>query len=472
MNGLQCTRLLWFTEKKLLPEIDLSKEHVFSQGHEFEEYVKKLYPKSVDATNPDFMGNLRETKEFVKKNKTIFEAGFMVDGLYVRCDLIKPTRKGWHLFEIKSTTQVKPQHIPDLAFQKYVLEKAGLKVSNSFVIYINKDYVKKGEVDPEELILIEEVTEQVNEVNGFEENVKKFVKVMQMSQYSEMHIGQNCNSPYECPLKSECWKTFPKNNVLQLTNWRVYWKLFDEGIYDIKDIPADTKLNEKDQTLIKSLKKSPQINKVEIKKFLDSLNYPLYHFDFETFDTAIPIFDKSRPYQKIAFQYSLHIEQKGGSIKHKEFLASGKIDPRKEMLKQMKKDLEGKGDIIVFNKSFELSVMRKLAEDFPTNKKWLFDAMDRVVDLAEPFRLFYYYDKSQKGSYSIKKVLPAITGKSYSELEINNGADASALYFYSHIIPKLENKEKIRKNLEKYCGLDTEGMAWIIDELKKSNQNE
>ncbi len=467
MNGLQCLRLLWFAEKKLLPKINLSDEHKFSQGHDFEEYVKKLYSRSLDLNGLGFKENLDATKKGVKERKTIFEAGFMINNLFVRCDLIKPVKNGWQLFEIKSTTQVKPVHIPDLAFQKYVLEKSGLKVSNCFVIYINKDYVKKGKIDFEELVLMEEVTNQVNEITGFEEKVKEFIRVMNLPKYDEMHIGQNCNNPYECPLKSECWKNFPENNVLQLTNWRVYWKLFDAGIYDIKDIPADTKLNEKDQTLIRSLKESPQINKSEIKKFLDSLHYPLYHFDFETFDTAIPIYDKSRPYQKIPFQYSLHIEQKDGSIEHKEFLATGKIDPRKELLKQMKKDLEGKGDIIVFNKSFEISVMRKLAEDFPANKKWLFQAMDRTVDLAEPFRLFHYYDKSQKGSYSIKKVLPAITGKSYNELEINNGGDASTLYFYSHIIKKLDNKEEIRANLIKYCGLDTEGMAWIINKLKK-----
>jgi hypothetical protein len=193
----------------------------------------------------------------------------------------------------------------------------------------------------------------------------------------------------------------------------------------------------------------------------------LYHFDFETFDTAVPIFDKSKPYQKIPFQYSLHIEQEDGKVEHKKFLAEGGKDPRNDLLDQMQTELEGTGDIVVFNKSFEISVIKKLAEDFPKHKKWLLATIDRIVDLADPFKAFYYYDKSQKGSYSLKKVLPAITGKGYSELEINNGGDASMLYFYSHIQPKLDNKEEIRTNLIKYCKLDTEGMIWIINELKK-----
>ncbi len=466
MNGLQCPRLLWFANKKQLPEITLSDEHKFSQGHDFEEYVKKLYPDSLDLNGLGFKENLEKTKEAVEEKKTIFEAGFMIDNLFVRSDLIIPQGDSWDLIEIKSTTQSKPQHSPDLAFQKYVLEKSGLKVNKCFLIYLNKEYIKNGEIDPKELTVQEEVTEKVNEFTDVESNIPKFIEVMNAIEYKDIPIGQHCNKPYECPLKKECWGTLPENNVLQLTNWRIYWKLFNEGVQDIKDIP-EGKLAAKDEVLIESLEHNPYISKEHIKHFLSSLNYPLYHFDYETFDTAVPIFDQSKPYQKIAFQYSLHIEQEDGSVEHKEFLAEGGEDPRPAMLEQMKTDLEGTGDIVAFNKSFEISVMNKLAEDFPEHKDWLLTAINRVVDLADPFRAFYYYNKSQKGSYSIKKVLPAITGKSYSELEINNGGDASMLYFYSHIKPKLDNKEEIRANLLKYCGLDTEGMIWIIQKLRE-----
>ncbi len=455
MNGLQCPRLMWFANKKQLPKPSLSDEHKFSQGHEFEEYVKQLYPDAIDLNGLDFKDNINKTKEAVKNKQTIFEAGFMTNNLFVRSDLIIPNKDGWDLYEIKSTTKSKPQHIPDLSFQKYVLEKSGLKVNKLFLIYLNKEYVKNGKINPKELIITEEVTEEVDI------DVNPFLDILKQITPPEIHINKDCNKPYECPLKGDCLKTLPENNVLQLTNWRVYWKLLEEGIEDIKDISEGTKLTPKDKIIIESIKNSPIISKEHIKHFLRSLNYPLYYFDFETFDTAVPIFDKSRPYQKIPFQYSLHIEGE-----HKEFLSEGG-DPRPKLLEQMKKDLEGTGDIIVYNKSFEISVMKKLAEDFPEHKEWLEQAIDRIVDLAVPFRSFYYYDKSQKGSYSLKKVLPAVTGKDYSQLEIANGGDASMLYFYSHIKPKLDNKDEIRENLIKYCCLDTKGMVWIVDGLGK-----
>ena len=466
MNGLQCPRLLWHAYRKLTPEPSLSQEHTFAQGYDFEEYVKLLFPNSIELKSLEFNENLTKTKEAINNKQTIFEAGFKVDNLFVRSDLIKPNGSGWDLYEIKATTKVKPVHIQDLAFQKYVLEKAGLKIIHSFVICLNNEYVKQGEINPQELAKIEEVTFQVNTVEDIESNAKTAINVIEMKEYTDIPIGQHCNSPYDCPLKPICWSTLPENNVTQLTNWRVYWKLMDEGIEDIKDIPEGTKLSDKDQIIIKAIEQSPQISKEHIKHFIESLNYPLYHFDFETFDTAVPLFDNSRPYQKIPFQYSLHIEQKDGTLEHREFL-SEEGDPRQKLLAQMKTDLEGTGDIIVFNKSFEKSVMTKLAEDFPEHKEWLTQAIDRLVDLADPFRSFYYYNNSQKGSYSIKKVLPAITGKGYDTLELANGADASAQYFYSHIKPRLENKEQIRKNLIEYCTLDTEGMVWILEELKK-----
>ena len=135
------------------------------------------------------------------------------------------------------------------------------------------------------------------------------------------------------------------------------------------------------------------------------------------------------------------------------------------MLVRLEKEIGQTGSVIVFNKTFEIGVLRKLAEDFPEYESFIKNTINRIIDLAEPFKNFDYYNPVQKGRYSLKAVLPAITGKGYSDLEISDGADASMQYFYSHIKDDLKNIEKIRENLLKYCGLDTEGMIWIIGGL-------
>ncbi|MBU1643769.1 MAG: DUF2779 domain-containing protein [Nanoarchaeota archaeon] len=472
IKGEQCQRLLWFANRKQLPEVSLADQHKFDQGHDFEKYVYLLFPKAIDLSGTRGEENINKTQEAIKKKKIIFEAGVQFEELFIRADIFEPVGNKWNLYEIKSTTEIKPQHIPDLAFQKYVLEKAGFKINKCFVLFLNKEYVKNGEIDAKQLVSKEDVTEQVELIDNIEENSQKYLETIKDECEPPITITVNCNKPYPCPLKEHCWGTLPENNVLHLTNWRQYWNFFHQGIIDIKDIPIETELNPKDEVIRKAVNKCQVVySKEHLKHFMKTLRYPLYHFDFETFDTAVPIYDKSRPYQKIPFQYSLHIQQKDGKLEHFEYLADGKEDPRLKLLEQLKGEIEGKGSVVVFNKTFEISVLSKLAEDFPEHSEWINKVLGRIVDLAVPFQNFYYYCPTQKGSYSIKKVLPAITGKGYDNLEINNGGDASILYFNSHIKDKEEVKDKLRQDLLNYCGLDTEGMVWIVNELSKLIKN-
>jgi hypothetical protein len=72
----------------------------------------------------------------------------------------------------------------------------------------------------------------------------------------------------------------------------------------------------------------------------------------------------------------------------------------------------------------------------------------------------------QQGSASIKKVLPALTGKGYDDLGIAKGDDASMAFFNMAMGNYTDTEKKeIMKELETYCSLDTEGMIWILDKL-------
>lgn len=469
MSGQRCPRLLWFSSRHQLPEPSLYDKHKFAQGRDFEKYVKKLFPDGMDLGNLKHGENIKETQNLIRQGKTIFEACMVSKNLFFKGDILQPSADGWNLYEIKASTdvkKVKKEHIPDLAFQKYICEKNGIKVINCFIEYINKDYIKQGNVIPSELVLQEDVTGEVNQIDDIEENSERYIKIIEQGKPPEFSISKKCNRPYECPLKDECRGNLPEYHVLQLTNWRKYWEFFEDGILSIKDIPKDEILSSKDRVIKEAVDGNKVIvNKDKIRNFLKELQYPLYYLDFETFDTAIPIFDQSRPYQKIPFQYSLHIQDENNKVKHFDFLALREKDPRPELLDRLEKEIGQTGSVIVFNKTFEIGVLKKLAEDFPEYESFVKNTIDRIIDLAEPFKNFDYYNPIQKGSYSLKAVLPAITGKDYLDLKISDGTDASMKYFYSHIKADLINIDDIRNNLLKYCGLDTEGMIWIIDGL-------
>jgi hypothetical protein len=251
---------------------------------------------------------------------------------------------------------------------------------------------------------------------------------------------------------------------------KISLELFEQDIYAIKDIPSDFSLSGK-QEIQKDceITGKPHIEKKAIRQFLNTLQYPQYYLDFETFSTAIPRFDGTKPYQQIPFQFSLHVVDKdNATARHYSFLADGNDDPRHKFIDSLKKVLGNSGSIVVYNKSFEEGVLRALANIFPEYNEWVEDLNGRIIDLLAPFRSFHYYHPRQKGSASIKNVLPVLTGTSYDHLDISDGMDASLalLDVISNNVSE-EERIKIRKDLEKYCALDTEGMIWIVDKLKE-----
>jgi hypothetical protein len=237
----------------------------------------------------------------------------------------------------------------------------------------------------------------------------------------------------------------------------------------IADIPEDYLLSanqEIQRTAIVTGK--PHIKKSAIQTFLKNLEYPLHFVDVETFNPAIPLFDGTRPYQQIPFQFSLHIVHKAGAEpEHRKFLAEGRNDPRAEFMRELKSSVEPSGSIVVFNASFEKSRMKECAAVLPQYATWVTAINGRIVDLLNPFRAFNFYHPDQSGSASMKLVLPALTGKGYEHLEIQEGGAASREFLRVTFGDVTESERKrVRRALEKYCKQDTEGMIWILAALR------
>jgi hypothetical protein len=297
-------------------------------------------------------------------------------------------------------------------------------------------------------------------------------EVIQQKSCPDVKIGLQCNDPYGCPLQDLCWKFLPEHNPLTLYHIKkdLAFELVHEGICDIRGLPSTVRLTDRQRIQIDALKsQKPHIDKGSIHAFLDKLRYPLYCLDFETFMTAIPLFDGVRPFQQIPFQYSLHIvDGPNQKARHLGFLSDGKSDPRPLILEQLKEHLGTKGSIVCYNAVFERGHLRQLAESKSSARAWFEKIERRIVDLYAPFRSFHYYDPSQHGSASLKKVLPALTGSGYESMAIAEGGAASS-EFLRVTFGEVEEKErqKVRRDLETYCALDTEGMVMIVEKLKK-----
>jgi len=475
LNGLQCLKYLWilFNEPEKVPAIDAATQYIFDQGHLVGELAKKLFRDGIDIQDEDFIANIRRTREVLRLGKPLFEAGIRAGSIYARADILNPADQNeWDILEVKSTTSVKDVHIDDVAFQKFCYEKSGLKIRKCFLMYINNKYVRNGDIDPEQLLSVEDISAQVDEASsGIQERMDVMLDVVTRTQCPDITIGKHCSSPYGCPLQELCWGFLPENSVFNLhRGGKNSVELFQNGVLAIRDIPADYNLTGKQQIQRKcEMDGEPYIDREEIRNFLTTLEHPLYYLDFETFSPAVPMFDGTKPYQKIPFQFSLHVVEHGEvKPKHYSFLAEGMDDPRPKLLSQLYGVLGDRGTIIVYNQAFEKKVLEELGDAFPEYKDWIEDTSARIADLLSPFQSFYYYNSAQKGSASIKKVLPAITGEGYEGMDISDGEDASIAFqaiTYGDVSEEVGSK--VREDLEKYCGLDTEGMIWIIDKLKE-----
>ena len=474
INGIQCLKLLWvaINDPNRMPPYDTATQHVFDQGHLIGDLAHQLYPDGINLHTDNISENLKETKASLELRKSLFEAGFSGNRLFCRVDILNPVvDEGWDIVEVKSTNEVKDEHLYDVAFQRHCCQLAGLKINRCHIMHLNREYVKHGDIDPQQLFVTEDVTDRLAEfADRLETRIAEMLAVIDSDICPETAIGRHCNAPYACLLQEECWKYLPEHHVMTLySGKKLGEELMTQGILDISNIPEEIKLNDKQQIQKDCvICGQPHIDTDEIKSFLKGLKYPLYFMDFETFTTAIPIYDGTSPYQNIPFQFSLHVITKPGAmVEHYEYLAEGKDDPRPEFLAELKQDIGPKGSILVYYAAFEKSRLKEMAGTSPEYEEWVNSIIERIVDLNVPFRDFSYYHPKQLGSSSLKHVLPALTNLSYDDLEIGEGTTAS-LKFMEAAFSNISDlqRQKIRTDLRLYCGQDTGGMIDILKKLQ------
>ncbi len=476
LNGLQCKKLLWYiyNESESIPEPDESTQAIFSQGHLVGDYSKKLFPEGIEVDHSkSFEEGLKSTRELILKRVPIFEAALAYKNCYARADILEPTGWGkWNLIEVKSSTDLKDVNYADIGFQYYVYSGAGIKIDKCYLMCIDNTYVRKGDIDPYKLFKKIDVTKEIKTSysKAIENDVVEMVKAITAETCPEIGIGTHCNDPYECPIIDICWSFLPERNVFLLyRNKNLPLALIKDDILDLVKIPDKIKLNEKNQIQVDCEKsKKPYVDLEMVKGFLDTIQYPAYYMDFETCSSGIPMFDDSKPYQQIPFQFSVHVvKEKGARPEHFSFLADGTNDPRPEFMAKLNEVMGAKGSVIAYNAGFEIGILKRCTDVLPEYKKWVASIEERIVDLLQPFRDFAYYHPKQDGSCSLKKVLPVLTGKSYDDMEIGDGGTASSEYLRVTFSEDNEDRAKVRKLLEEYCGLDTMGMVDIVEKLYK-----
>lgn len=477
IRGLQCTKSFYlnFFHNKYGIKRDEQDTKKFEIGHDVGKYAQRLFPGGIDCgfeITGDRIKSAQLTQQAINVGKqVIYEAAFEYDGLLCFADILVKDGNQWIIYEVKSSTSVKDYHINDAAFQYYVISN-NIPVKDAFVVYLNNQYVRMGEIDIVQLFVKESVLERAIDLHDeIETNVKEYKKIAASKMIPDIKLGKQCSDPFDCDFKGHCWKDVPEYSVFDIQNMRgKQYELYNMGITELKDIPNGFDLNDKQQLEVNSyLNNTDHIDKTAISEFLNKVNYPLYFLDFETYQSAIPEFDNSRPYQQIPFQFSLYYkESKESEAISFAFLEDPVGDPRRSFAESLITRTSGPGQIMVYNAGFEKSRINELPINFPDFEAQLNEINSRIIDLMEPFRQKAYYKPAMRSSYSMKAVLPSIDPKySYDNLHIQQGSEAGDEFLRLRTLSDENEINEIRKNLIDYCNRDTYGMVVILVELMK-----
>lgn len=481
IRGLQCSKSLFlyrFYPQKRDP-VSPERQAQFNRGNDIGLRARDLFPGGVDATaglTKRFEEAPDRTQELMKNPEipAIYEAAFRFEGILIFVDILERHGNSWRAYEVKSSLRVSHVHYNDAALQYFVLHHCGIAVESFSLIHIDGYYVRRGAVNLQQLFKQVPVTEHcVKQLVEIAARIADMKTVLASPQVPERAIGDHCFQPYTCDFMGQCWKPFGENSIFNLTGLSRTdaFLLYQSGIETIGDISDVSALNEMARMQVAAYKSGePQVDKPRLREFIDGLKYPLLYFDIELFMPAVPMYDGTKPYQHLPFQFSIHRQEiPGGELRHIEFIAEPGSDPRPEFLNQLLRETEGEGTLLIYDVTLEKNILLALKNMFPEKGEAINQRIARMRDLMQPFMERTYHHPRMKGSVSLKNVLPALVpGMSYDELKVANGSQAMTVYEQMHQAADLFSAAEMREALSTYGKLDTLSMARILDVLQEA----
>jgi len=467
----QCPKRLWLELKKPGLIDDSGSQAAFNIGNQVGDIAQRVFDPdgtgiNVDPIDIGWDESAAQTEALLQTGTgPLFEALLSIPGSLALADVMLPDFASaalrWQMIEVKSSTSVKDYHRDDVAIQTYIAQRSGLALSKVGVAHINNQFIYPGNENYDGLLHVEDLTE---EAKGRHAEVELWIADAQSTAAQEVEpiikIGGHCREPFTCGFYDYCRKDvtqpeiptniLPRIHTAKVSDWE------RRGITELHDTPDDELNLIQQRVKAATLSGETYFDAVGAATALGAQATHTYFLDFETVTFPVPIWKGTRPYQQLPFQYSLHLVHKSGGLRHAEFLDTSGDDPRKALAEQLIQDCGNDGVIFAYNAGFEKGVLKSLAESFPEYTSQLNSIIRRLDDLL-PIARDCYYHPSQKGSWSLKAVLPAISELRYSDLEeVQNGMAAVDAYkeaINSDTTP--ERKQELRDRMLEYCKLDT-----------------
>ena len=424
----------------------------------------------------------------------------------------------------------------DLAFQRFVIEHALRKAGdnrsvNYYLAVLNSQYVFDGTVDAADHCVYNQIDGQeivtfynMNEISEeyqpiILKEVAKLESYISKPQDTSFKVPVGpwcaCGKNTECLYESHCFQKLRSvpdankaNNYLNFRGFKAgdikdKYQLVNEGYYKFDDVPSGWLERENHKIQRDCFEHCCEhVDKDKMHYWFEQIEYPIYHFDFETFPCPLPRFGGEKPYRQSVFEFSLHIERAPGicdKLKDNFIFLNKECndDEREELVKaiishfQFNEDGTLHGTMLAQNTRFEKDRLTELAVLFPKYAPKLLAIRDKSMDLIhllkankglyspvfgeEKASTINYYHKDLSGSYSIKKTLPVLVPSlTYKGMEVGNGSQAYIAYInYDLQTPTVFEgkpmctKADRRQALKTYCQQDTWAMVEILRAVRK-----
>lgn len=474
----KCTNLFLYrlSEKKNAVSDKNSSGRMY--GYE-NQTIKNLSKKFLaqDATNTVTIpqsSNLQvcfeETLRAMDERRIIFHPVLVKDDLLAFPEILTPHPNGGYTsWEVSTSINTKKELELIIAFHKFVYEEADLPITDYKVLRINPNFLLGEEFALHEFF--EELNfnkKASNHSSRLEELVAELRKIRTNRDYQP--APKTCSGFKSCSIPNHCFPDLQEGNIFTLRESSgTAMDLYKQGVRFLKDIPTDTELTDRQKIQIETEKNdTPHIEKDKIQEFLNRIHYPVYYLDFETINPQIPVFPSTKPFQHIPFLFSLHIwkDPSEDQLVHHNYIQEDLQDPRKSILERLSDLIKPGGTILCFNDFFEKRCIEESVQMHREFRPWWESIRPYFLDSAIPFKNMYYYNPEQKGSASLKDILPALTSQSHSHLDIQSGFFANFEYLRLLKDPSTrDEKEEIFNQLIEYCKMDTLALYLIQKEL-------
>jgi hypothetical protein len=471
--GLQCHKLLWWqVHEPDAPELaaDAAGQALLDQGTRVGELARCYVPggRLVDLPYDAFEARIAATHRLLAERvPAIYEASFSADHVYAAVDILEHGTDGLHLIEVKSSTALKDEHLPDVAIQLHVLQRSGLAVARAELMHLNRECFYPH---LEDLFVREDVTLPAQALQAaLPAEIGAQLDVL-AGDLPDIAPGAHCHRPRECPFFGRCRRVLPPNHVSTL--YRVHRAGEDfiaRGFETIGQLPA-AELSPVQQRQRRAVRTGRPVVEPGLAGALRGFREPLGFLDFETVAPAVPVWDGCHPYESVPAQFSYHYLAGDGSLTHQEWIADGPADPRSEIARRLVAACSRPGAIVAYHASFERRCLDLLAKAVPPLQNELRAIADRLADLLPVVR-DHVFHPDFGGSFGLKAVLPALVpGPGYEDLEVAEGATATAhlerlMFGTGDLEP--DHRQHVRAALLRYCALDTGSLIALLHRLRE-----